>query len=464
MKNIDELKMLSYISEIINSKSDIFTIVPEVKNYFRKLKEFNIFFYDYSTKKLKDAVNNFSPVEDMFDETAAGSLYSNFLKLSNCDYILDNNPKIAPSETVSFQTALIPLKLSGSLFGMLELTFEQKEDYEVRFLKSLDILANQLVLLLQNILLKERIQVNSVFYDALKNIAKIIETQYELNYIIPLIGEMIDKFVSNHLIYIFIKQNSEYKLFWPNDCRDKKVYELINSIKNEYIISDDRRIGIFPLFCGQNIIGCIAARSTIDKLTPQEIGYINQLTKQSSATIERANVYAEALKHATMDALTGLNNRRQFEIRLKQEYASATRQKHPLCAMMIDIDFFKKINDTYGHAAGDKVLKTVAGVIKEQLREYDIPSRYGGEEFCILLPQTKVEEANIVAQRLRAAVEKTVIETYDEKISENKKISVTISLGLTQLNEQDSAEDLYKRADKALYEAKERGRNRVVVG
>ena len=153
-------------------------------------------------------------------------------------------------------------------------------------------------------------------------------------------------------------------------------------MKSDYVISEDRKIGIFPLISGKEVLGCVAAHSTIDKLSLNDIEYILQLTKQASITIERANVYAEVLKHATLDALTGLNNRRQFEIRLKQEYASATRQKHPLCAIMTDIDFFKSINDTYGHSVGDKVLKSVAQVIKDRLREYDIPSRYGGEEFC----------------------------------------------------------------------------------
>lgn len=467
MKNINELELLLNISNLVNSKSDIYEIVASVKQCLKNLKDINLFYYDYSAKKLKDAVNNFSVVEDMFDDVASGVLYSNFLKLSNCDFILNQKETIysslKPDEMIQIESILVPLKSDGSLFGMIELSFDNTVSVKHSFLQFLVIFSNHILMKIHNKLLQDRIQTNSDFYDALKNIAKIIETQYELNYIIPLIGEMIDKFISNHLIYIFIKQDSEYKLFWPNDCRDRKIYDMMSGMGREYIVSEDRKTGVFPLISGKNILGCVAARSTIDKLTPNEIDYINQLTKQSSATIERANVYAEALKHATLDALTGLNNRRQFELRLKQEYASATRQKHPLCAMMIDIDFFKKINDTYGHAAGDKVLKTVANVIKDKLREYDIPSRYGGEEFCVLLPQTKIEEANIVAQRLRAAIEKTVIETFDEKNSENKKISVTISLGLTQLNEKDSAEDLYMRADKALYEAKERGRNRVIV-
>ena len=100
----------------------------------------------------------------------------------------------------------------------------------------------------------------------------------------------------------------------------------------------------------------------MDKLSQREIDYIDQLTKQSSITIQRANMYAEVLQHATLDALTGMNNRRQFEVRLKQEVAAAKRQQRPLCAIMLDIDFFKKVNDNYGHAVGDEVLKNVAAI------------------------------------------------------------------------------------------------------
>ena len=299
----------------------------------------------------------------------------------------------------------------------------------------------------------------------MKDIAKIIETQYDFQYIIPLIGEMIDKFVMNHLIYIFVKKDDKYTLFWPGACWNKKVYELISELdeKKDIIISEDKKTGVFPLISEENITGCIVAHSTIDKLTNDEINYISELTKQSSITIERANVYSEILKNATMDALTGLNNRRQFEVRLKEEYSSANRQNTPLCAIMIDIDFFKKFNDTYGHAIGDTVLKTTANVIKEQLREYDIPSRYGGEEFCILLPQTNIDEAKIVAERLRTSVENKKIEIQTNKNEQIKHISVTISVGLAQLDIKDMADDLYMKADRALYEAKEQGRNRVVV-
>lgn len=131
---------------------------------------------------------------------------------------------------------------------------------------------------------------------------------------------------------------------------------------------------------------------------------------------------------------------------------------------MTDIDFFKSVNDTYGHAVGDCVLKTVAKAIKKELREYDIPSRYGGEEFTILLPNTSLEEATVVAERLRSQIEKKSINIEDYHIEGVSSINVTISVGVSiWKNTFDVPENLYQAADKALYEAKEGGRNRVVV-
>ena len=180
--------------------------------------------------------------------------------------------------------------------------------------------------------------------------------------------------------------------------------------------------------------------------------------------MERAKSYIEVLEYATLDALTGYNNRHQFEKRLKETIAAAKRQNQPLCCIMSDIDYFKKVNDTYGHAVGDCVLKTVAKTIKKELRESDIPSRYGGEEFIFLLPHTNLSEAEIVAQRLKNAVENKKINIEEYNIKDIKEISVTISIGVSQYNKTDKdPQMLYKKADSALYEAKETGRNKVVI-
>ena len=130
---------------------------------------------------------------------------------------------------------------------------------------------------------------------------------------------------------------------------------------------------------------------------------------------------------------------------------------------MIDVDYFKKVNDTYGHIAGDCVLKQVCKIVMEELREYDIAARYGGEEFSILLPFTSIEEAYAVAQRLRKAIEKADMDISDAKL-EVKKIKLTASFGVSKYTDDiETPQELYKRADLALYEAKEHGRNKVIV-
>lgn len=470
--NIKDNFLIYKIFNTICTNNNIENLDEDLKLVFSDyydISEINILYFDKQINKLKIVVKDFELAEDYYSEEKLKNLNNIYEKLLTSNYVLNDDislpEDVFDTENVIVKTLSIPLKYESETIGILRFKFKNKVDLKEEDLKFFEIFSYNLSLKVQNIVLSKQLEINSSFYKSMKDIAKIIETQYDFQYIIPLIGEMIDKFVMNHLIYIFVKKDDKYTLFWPGACWNKKVYELISELdeKKDIIISEDKKTGVFPLISEENITGCIVAHSTIDKLTNDEINYISELTKQSSITIERANVYSEILKNATMDALTGLNNRRQFEIRLKEEYSSANRQNTPLCAIMIDIDFFKKFNDTYGHAIGDTVLRTTANVIKEQLREYDIPSRYGGEEFCILLPQTNIDEAKIVAERLRTSVENKKIEIQTNKNEQIKHISVTISVGLAQLDIKDMADDLYMKADRALYEAKEQGRNRVVV-
>lgn len=470
--NIKDNFLIYKIFNTICTNNNIENLDEDLKLVFSDyydISEINILYFDKQINKLKIVVKDFELAEDYYSEEKLKNLNNIYEKLLTSNYVLNDDislpEDVFDTENVIVKTLSIPLKYESETIGILRFKFKNKVDLKEEDLKFFEIFSYNLSLKVQNIVLSKQLEINSSFYKSMKDIAKIIETQYDFQYIIPLIGEMIDKFVMNHLIYIFVKKDDKYTLFWPGACWNKKVYELISELdeKKDIIISEDKKTGVFPLVSEENITGCIVAHSTIDKLTNDEINYISELTKQSSTTIERANVYSEILKNATMDALTGLNNRRQFEVRLKEEYSSANRQNTPLCAIMIDIDFFKKFNDTYGHAIGDTVLRTTANVIKEQLREYDIPSRYGGEEFCILLPQTNIDEAKIVAERLRTSVENKKIEIQTNKNEQIKHISVTISVGLAQLDIKDMADDLYMKADRALYEAKEQGRNRVVV-
>ena len=154
------------------------------------------------------------------------------------------------------------------------------------------------------------------------------------------------------------------------------------------------------------------------------------------------------------DSLTGIYNRRFFSEFLQNEIAVSERYKKTFCLIMLDIDFFKKINDNYGHDIGDKILKELVEVIKKSIRKSDLFARVGGEEFAVIAPETSLENAIFLAEKIRLNVEAN---TY------SKNIKVTISLGISQYSSKDDHNTIFKRADNALYKAKGKGRNRVEV-
>ena len=167
----------------------------------------------------------------------------------------------------------------------------------------------------------------------------------------------------------------------------------------------------------------------------------------------------EELKTASrVDGLTGLYNRRYWQERFDEMHKLCVRREKPSTALMLDIDHFKRINDTYGHQAGDKVIKMLAALIKRCVRETDLAGRYGGEEFASILNDSSVEDAKIVAERIRQLAKRLVVE------HEGESISFTVSLGLAQFSPDfKGAMAWLECADQALYEAKENGRNQYRI-
>ncbi|MDY6823287.1 MAG: diguanylate cyclase [Thermodesulfobacteriota bacterium] len=185
-----------------------------------------------------------------------------------------------------------------------------------------------------------------------------------------------------------------------------------------------------------------------------EIEYIYMIIQD----VTEVAAYEKKLRDLnTRDSLTGIRNRRYFESRLQEEVQRHQRYGTTLSLIMIDIDFFKKINDTYGHQAGDHVLIQVAALFAGRLRGVDTLARYGGEEFCVLLPATPRQDAAMVAEEFRRLVEKEAF------VYKDTTIHVTISLGVIETDGKTISLDvLLKNVDDALYSAKERGRNLVV--
>jgi diguanylate cyclase (GGDEF)-like protein/PAS domain S-box-containing protein len=222
-----------------------------------------------------------------------------------------------------------------------------------------------------------------------------------------------------------------YKKLWGTILRGD-IYKdtLINKKKNGDIFYEKKTIS--PLKDDQNnLIGFVSSGKdvTLETMMHQEMEHL-----------------------ASIDKLTGIYNRHKFEELFSLEAERTRRFSSPLSLILLDIDHFKSVNDTYGHDIGDDVLKHFSSIIKSNIRQIDIFARWGGEEFLVLSPGTNLTEVGVFAEKLRLAIEKASFPTVN---------NVTVSVGLSEFEEGDTFSNLFKRADKALYFAKNNGRNQV---
>jgi diguanylate cyclase (GGDEF)-like protein len=175
----------------------------------------------------------------------------------------------------------------------------------------------------------------------------------------------------------------------------------------------------------------------------------------------------ELEKRSVTDPLTRLSNRRAFETDLQQELDRTSRYRKPFCVLMVDVDHFKRVNDTFGHLNGDRILVRLADVLRRSVRRTDRICRFGGEEFAVLLIETASSEARIVAERIRTSVAQTSVEMMaweSGDVPDGETTSFTVSIGVGEVHPDDAAQDVIGRADQALYAAKTGGRNRTALG
>jgi diguanylate cyclase (GGDEF)-like protein len=227
-------------------------------------------------------------------------------------------------------------------------------------------------------------------------------------------------------------------------------------------------VALVPLNRRGKLMGvlCLGSYSPDRFVEDMATDFVKHMTSVVSVCLEN-NLNFETLRRTSLiDTLTGVNNRRFLEQRLGEEVDRAQRNSEPLTCMFFDIDFFKAVNDTYGHQAGDQVLLVIATAIKEELRNNDVLARYGGEEFVALLSNISEAKAQDIAERIRKTISNITVEINQQKIQ------VTISIGLATyvsgakatFTSQEIAEKLVHCADKALYDAKHAGRDCVVNG
>jgi diguanylate cyclase (GGDEF)-like protein len=228
-----------------------------------------------------------------------------------------------------------------------------------------------------------------------------------------------------------------------------------DSLKTLNALSPELVIPIMGPSGGLYGIILVGGKILADAYTEQELDFLRRIMPFVSQAIQNHLHYERSVR----DVKTGLFNHGFFITRLTEEIAHACRKEHESSLIVIDVDKFKSFNDNYGHLAGDRVLESIAQIIKQSVRIEDVPSRFGGEEFIILLPSTDRHTAFIVAERVRNAIADMIV-PWSQPLPQ-----VTISLGVFTFNKYTSlsAEDIIRRADEALYESKENGRNRTTV-
>ena len=216
-----------------------------------------------------------------------------------------------------------------------------------------------------------------------------------------------------------------------------------------------RSVLAVPLLVDGRVVGVLSVQSRLPRAYDEhQLSVLSTVAQQAAVAVENARHYALA----TFDSLTGVHLREYFFRRLEEEHARARRYAGAFSILMLDLDGFKEINDRQGHLAGDRYLRALGAAIKSRLRGADLACRYGGDEFCILLPETDLGGARPIAERIRQAVAHLVVET------EGTPLRTTISIGIASFPEHDAGElkGLLLRADQALYQAKRAGRDRVV--
>ena len=232
------------------------------------------------------------------------------------------------------------------------------------------------------------------------------------------------------------------------DITDEQLNEILNDKSVKSIIT-------IPLIVLDKPFGIFAVFSSREDLAEPETDFLNMYAQQIELAITIAELFEKVKEQAVTDGLTGLYNRRYFEEYLKKEVTRSLRINQPFSIIGLDLDFLKKINDTYGHSFGDTAIKTIADVLKTNARSIDTAARMGGEEFNVILPGVTSEGAMIAAERIRKAIENVELDTIGH---------ITASIGVaTFLEHSDNIEDILELTDQAMYMSKRNGRNQVTL-
>lgn len=301
-----------------------------------------------------------------------------------------------------------------------------------------------------------------------KNILDLVGVRFSSLYILDETNNILHLHKHNHPFLInkivSLNQNLPSPMVMAVRSKELIVIEDIDSHKKPIIRKSQRAFAgnyetnncaIVPLICQDRVVGVLnlADKVSGDRFNCEDIALIGLFSQLVGASIGNIKLFEKIQRQATTDGLTGLVNHKTFYEILEKELLRSRRYGGQISLIMIDVDNLKKTNDTHGHRAGDKVIKEISRRIKESIRQIDTAARYGGDEFAVILPNTSLSDATIVAERMVKAVAQSPTTWRKEQIQ------LSISVGLGQYDADTNPEDITSRSDQALYTAKQAGKN-----
>jgi diguanylate cyclase (GGDEF)-like protein len=480
-------------------ESGIETILHRIQEYFQAQTVLLYQPYGKDSLKLRHAVSETGSVHvgHVLDaqSTPLGALS---LRGITCNWNLDDPDSEIRSRDISYYTnwqqvrnvAGCPLKMQEQVIGVLILDRNLQRPFTGLEMKHLEIFAIQLVELIQiGKRYLEQLDRNTeyrIFYQAMSRLARSLATKEVLEALASVCQEVAP---STHILIALLDESRlSYEIAYTHGtpmlqgCKVDShgrtwLSWMLNSKSGPIMLRDIRShvssmpiaspkeeplpvrsVLLIPLIAEGSLLGVVLLGSTkVDLYRHWHMRILTSICSQASANIENSLLHRKVETEALSDGLTHLYNHRFFQERLQSECSRVKRSGGSLSLLMIDIDHFKKVNDTYGHRVGDMVLQQTAGILKGRLRSEDTIARYGGEEFVVILSGSGKKGALRMAERSRLAVKRAVL------FAEEHRIGASVSIGTATFPE-DASEpwELIERADRALYAAKEQGRNRVV--
>jgi len=385
----------------------------------------------------------------------------------------------------------LPLTTTKQKLGIALITFKQRQSFTKREINLGAQAASQIALAIAKAWALESAQDRAQELDALQRATSALLSTLDLE---NLLGQILDASISaipttqRGAVYLIAHDTGQLQMravqnpidtrirafdqttttsYTVRSVRERKPLLILNGKRGNTAKPGDQKDGqpaiasaiIAPLVFGERTLGAITLESIQhNAFTETDLELLVSFAATATTAIQNAQLHAEVQKQAITDTLTGFYNRRGFIELGRREVERALRFGHPLSALMLDIDLFKQINDLHGHLIGDRVLVGLTNRCAQELRQIDLLGRYGGDEFVVLLPETSLENAQCVAERLRTTAANIPI------VANGTPLQITISVGVAALDEKiKTLENLMDQADQALYQAKEAGRDRVVV-